>query len=186
MSWPTTRSKVAKPAAAAAALPALPGPRVRAAQAQARRRRRHLLSVVSRQLPQRAGRSGGERSCALKQQYVVVCAHYDHVGYGSRRNSNGPDRLHSQRRRRQRQRRGGAARTVGSGGRWRRPPRRSILFRPLGQRREWAERLEALDQQPHRAAARMSLRSTSTWSAGCVSDASTVYGTRTSTACGGS
>jgi hypothetical protein len=26
----------------------------------------------------------------LKQEYVVVCAHYDHVGYGSRRNSNGP------------------------------------------------------------------------------------------------
>ncbi len=26
----------------------------------------------------------------LKQQYVVVCAHYDHVGYGNRRTSNGP------------------------------------------------------------------------------------------------
>jgi peptidase M28-like protein/PDZ domain-containing protein len=27
---------------------------------------------------------------ALKQQYAVVSAHYDHVGYGNRRNSNGP------------------------------------------------------------------------------------------------
>jgi hypothetical protein len=27
---------------------------------------------------------------ALKNQYVVICGHYDHVGYGSRRNSNGP------------------------------------------------------------------------------------------------
>jgi hypothetical protein len=27
---------------------------------------------------------------ALKQQYVLLCAHYDHVGYGNRRNSNGP------------------------------------------------------------------------------------------------
>jgi C-terminal processing protease CtpA/Prc len=26
----------------------------------------------------------------LKEQYIVVCAHYDHVGYGNRRNSNGP------------------------------------------------------------------------------------------------
>ncbi len=26
----------------------------------------------------------------LKRQYVVVCAHYDHVGYGNRRTSNGP------------------------------------------------------------------------------------------------
>ena len=26
----------------------------------------------------------------LKNQYVVICGHYDHVGYGSRRNSNGP------------------------------------------------------------------------------------------------
>ena len=26
----------------------------------------------------------------LKKQYVVVCAHYDHVGYGTRRNSQGP------------------------------------------------------------------------------------------------
>jgi hypothetical protein len=26
----------------------------------------------------------------LKRQYVVICGHYDHVGYGSRRNSNGP------------------------------------------------------------------------------------------------
>lgn len=26
----------------------------------------------------------------LKQQYVLLCAHYDHVGYGNRRNSNGP------------------------------------------------------------------------------------------------
>ncbi|MEX2137677.1 MAG: M20/M25/M40 family metallo-hydrolase [Pirellulales bacterium] len=26
----------------------------------------------------------------LKQPYVVICGHYDHVGYGSRRNSNGP------------------------------------------------------------------------------------------------
>jgi hypothetical protein len=27
---------------------------------------------------------------ALAAEYVVLCAHYDHVGYGSRRNSNGP------------------------------------------------------------------------------------------------
>jgi hypothetical protein len=27
---------------------------------------------------------------ALRQQYVLLCAHYDHVGYGNRRNSNGP------------------------------------------------------------------------------------------------
>jgi C-terminal processing protease CtpA/Prc len=27
---------------------------------------------------------------ALASEYVVLCAHYDHVGYGSRRNSNGP------------------------------------------------------------------------------------------------
>jgi hypothetical protein len=26
----------------------------------------------------------------LKRQYVVICGHYDHVGYGTRRNSNGP------------------------------------------------------------------------------------------------
>jgi S1-C subfamily serine protease len=31
---------------------------------------------------------GGES--ALAGEYVIVCAHYDHVGYGSRRNSNGP------------------------------------------------------------------------------------------------
>ena len=26
----------------------------------------------------------------LKRQFVVICGHYDHVGYGTRRNSNGP------------------------------------------------------------------------------------------------
>jgi hypothetical protein len=30
------------------------------------------------------------RDPALKEQYVLLCAHYDHVGYGNRRNSNGP------------------------------------------------------------------------------------------------
>ncbi|MFQ5733553.1 MAG: M20/M25/M40 family metallo-hydrolase [Planctomycetaceae bacterium] len=30
------------------------------------------------------------RDTTLKREYVVVCAHYDHVGYGTRRNSQGP------------------------------------------------------------------------------------------------
>ena len=47
---------------------------------------------------------------ALKDQVIVVSAHYDHVGYGTRRNSYRPDRADPQRRRRQRQRRGAAAR----------------------------------------------------------------------------
>lgn len=30
------------------------------------------------------------RDAALKREYILVCAHYDHVGYGTRRNSYGP------------------------------------------------------------------------------------------------
>ena len=45
----------------------------------------------------------------LRSEYILVGAHYDHVGYGTLAQQQRPDRLHPQRRRRQRQRRRRAA-----------------------------------------------------------------------------
>ena len=53
------------------------------------RNRRRILSGFRRRQPQYPGAAAGSDP-RLKDQYVIVSAHYDHVGYGKPNNSFGP------------------------------------------------------------------------------------------------